>query len=309
LNPSAGLKFSLTEKLSLTAAFGTGYKTPDFQKRYQVFTNPQAGYTVLGVEEVATQIAAMQAAGLISEVRPVAKDISAALKPEMAVSYNVGISYTPVQKIRIDVNGFYNQLHNFINTVQIATRTNFQPVYSYINLDRSFTGGVEAGITTHVIKGLDVSAGYQLLYAKDRGVMEAIREGTYPYNKIRDNKTGDTRASKVSDYIGLENRSRHMLNLRVFYEYAPWGISATFRANYKSRSGYDDANNNRFLDTYDTFIDAYCLVYASVEKKFCKGHLAVQVTADNLMNYTDMLMPGQPGRILMAGLKWRMFKQ
>ncbi|WPV67646.1 TonB-dependent receptor [Chitinophaga sp. LS1] len=309
LNPSAGLKYSLSEKISLTAAFGTGYKTPDFQKRYQVFTNPQAGYTVLGVEEVAIQLAAMQAAGLISEVRPVAKDISAALKPEMAVSYNVGMSYTPVQKIRIDVNGFYNQLHNFINTVQIATRTNFQPVYSYINLDRSFTGGVEAGISTHVLKGLDISFGYQLLYAKDRGIMDSIRTGAYPYNKIRNNNTGETRASKVSDYIGLENRSRHMLNLRVFYEYAPWGISATFRANYKSRSGYDDANNNRFLDTYDTFIDAYCLVYASIEKKLCKGHLAVQITADNLMNYTDMLMPGQPGRILMAGLKWRLFKQ
>ncbi|SFW47097.1 TonB-dependent receptor plug domain-containing protein [Chitinophaga sancti] len=309
LNPSAGLKYRLSEKISLTAAFGTGYKTPDFQKRYQVFTNPQAGYTVLGVEEVATQVAAMQAAGLISEVRPVAKDISAALKPEIAVSYNMGISYTPVKNIRIDVNGFYNQLHNFINTVQIATRTNFQPIYSYINLDRSFTGGVETGISMHVMKGLDVAAGYQLLYAKDRGIMDAIRTGDYPYNKIRNNSTGETRTSKVSDYIGLENRSRHMLNLRMFYEYAPWGISATFRANYKSRSGYDDANNNRFLDTYDTFIDAYCLVYASIEKKLCKGHLAVQFTADNLMNYTDMLMPGQPGRILMAGLKWRLFKQ
>ncbi|WP_343670393.1 TonB-dependent receptor [Chitinophaga sp.] len=309
LNPSAGLKYSLSKKILLTAAVGTGYKTPDFQKRYQVFTNPQAGYTVLGVEEVATQLAAMQAAGLISEVRPVAKDISAALKPEMAVSYNVGVSYAPVQNIRIDVNGFYNQLHNFINTVQIATRTNFQPVYSYINLDRSFTGGIEAGVSTHVLKGLDMSFGYQLLYAKDRGIMDSIRAGAYPYNKIRNNNTGETRASKVSDYIGLENRSRHMLNLRVFYEYAPWGISATFRANYKSRSGYDDANNNRFLDTYDTFIDAYCLVYASIEKKLCKGHLAVQITADNLMNYTDMLMPGQPGRILMAGLKWRLFKQ
>ncbi|WPQ63147.1 TonB-dependent receptor [Chitinophaga sancti] len=309
LNPSAGLNYSLSEKIALTAAFGTGYKTPDFQKRYQVFTNPQAGYTVLGVEEVATQLATMQAAGLISEVRPVAKDISAALKPEMAVSYNVGMSYAPVKNIRMNVNGFYNQLHNFINTVQIATRTNFQPVYSYINLDRSFTGGVEASVSTHVLKGLEVSFGYQLLYAKDKGIMDSIRTGAYPYNKIRNNNTGETRASKVSDYIGLENRSRHMLNLRVFYEYAPWGINTTLRANYKSRSGYDDANNNRFLDTYDTFIDAYCLVYASIEKKLCKGHLAVQITADNLMNYTDMLMPGQPGRILMAGLKWRLFKQ
>jgi outer membrane receptor for ferrienterochelin and colicins len=138
--------------------------------------------------------------------------------------------------------------------------------------------------------------------------MDSIRTGNYPYNKIRNSNTGETHTSKVSDYIGLENRSRHMANLRIFYEYAPWGISATFRANYRSKAGYDDANNNRFLDRYDTFIAGYALLYASVEKKLLQSHLLVQVTADNLMNYTDMLMPGQPGRILMAGLKWRFFK-
>ena len=308
LNPSIGWKYNLTPKIALTAAFGTGYKTPDFQKRYQVFTNPQAGYTVLGVEEVATQLAAMQAAGLISEVRPVAKDINAALKPETSVSYNTGITFTPLSAVQININGFYNQLHNFINTIQIATRTNYQPVYSYINIDRSFTGGLEASLSASICKGLQLSLGYQLLYAKDLGVMDSIKAGHYPYNKIRNSATGETSASKVSDYIGLENRSRHMANLRLFYEWTAPGITTTFRANYRSKAGYDDANNNRFLDRYDTFIKGYCLLYASIEKKLCNGHLYAQLTADNLMNYTDMLMPGQPGRILIAGLKWRIYK-
>lgn len=308
LNPSVGLSYTISEKVMLKAAVGTGYKTPDFKKRYQVFTNPQAGYTVLGVEEVAGTLAEMQSAGLISEIRPVAKNISAALKPETSVSYNAGISVQPHTSVKLDVNVFYNSLHNFINTVQVATRTNFQPVYSYINLDRSYTGGVEAGVSVNIFKGLDISAGYQLLYAKDRGIMDSIRNGRYPYNKVRNSNTGETTTSKVSDYIGLENRSRHMANLRVFYEYAPWGISATCRVTYRSQAGYDDANNNRFLDKYDTFIAGYAMLYASLEKKLVKDHLSVQLTADNLTNYTDMLMPGQPGRILMAGLKWRFFK-
>ena len=308
LNPSVGISYSITDKIILKAAIGTGYKTPDFKKRYQVFTNPQAGYTVLGVEQVAATLAEMQAAGLISEVRPVAKNINAALKPETSVSYNAGISVQSHTAVKIDVNVFYNNLHNFINTVQVATRTNYQPVYSYINLDRSYTAGVEAGVSVSPLTGLDISAGYQLLYAKDRGVMDSIRGGGYPYNKVRNSNTGETVASKVSDYIGLENRSRHMANVRVFYEYTAWGINATFRVTYRSKAGYDDANNNRFLDRYDTFIAGYAMLYASLEKKCCKGHLSVQLTADNLMNYTDMLMPGQPGRILMAGLKWRIFK-
>ncbi|WP_186774262.1 TonB-dependent receptor plug domain-containing protein [Chitinophaga pinensis] len=48
LNPVAGISYNVSEKVLLRAAVGTGYKTPDFKKRYQVFTNPQAGYTVLG---------------------------------------------------------------------------------------------------------------------------------------------------------------------------------------------------------------------------------------------------------------------
>lgn len=308
LNPSVGVSYSITDRVIFKLAIGTGYKTPDFKKRYQVFTNPQAGYTVLGVEKVAAALADMQAAGLISEIRPLARNISAALKPETSVSYNAGISVQPHTAVKLDLNVFYNNLHNFINTVQVATRTNYQPVYSYINLDRSYTAGVEAGVSVSPVKGLDISAGYQLLYAKDRGIMDSIRAGGYPYNKVRNSNTGETLNAKVSDYIGLENRSRHMANLRVFYEYAPWGINASFRLTCRSRAGYDDANNNRFLDRYDTFIAGYAMLYASLEKKFCKDHLSLQLTADNLTNYTDMLMPGQPGRILMAGLKWRMFK-
>ncbi|GAA3920040.1 TonB-dependent receptor [Chitinophaga oryziterrae] len=309
INPSIGISYSPLPQLTFKAAVGTGYKTPDFKKRYQVFTNPQAGYTVLGVEEVSGKLAEMQSAGLISEIRPIAKDINANLQPETSLSYNVGVSYQPVKEIRVDVNGFYNNLRNFINTVQIATRTNYQPVYSYVNLDRSYTAGLEGGVIVNPLPGLDISIGYQLLYAKDRGIMDSIKLGRYPYNKMRNSNTGETRAAVVGDYIGLENRSRHMGNLRIFYEYTPWGISATFRANYRGRSGYDDANNNRFLDRYDTFIDGNCLLYASLEKKLCNKHLSVQLTADNLMDYTDMLMPGQPGRILMAGVKWRFFKK
>ncbi|HJT74476.1 MAG TPA: TonB-dependent receptor, partial [Chitinophaga sp.] len=308
LNPSAGVSFTASERLTLKAAIGTGYKTPDFKKRYQVFTNPQAGYTVLGTEEVAATLVEMQAAGLISEIRPIAEDINAGLRPETSVSCNVGMNYQLHKLISVDVNVFYNSLHNFINTVQIATRTNYQPVYSYINIDRSYTTGVEGGVSLCPLKGLEVTAGYQLLYAKDKGIMDSIRAGGYPYNKIRNSNTGETRASRVSDYMGLENRSRHMINLRCFYEYAPWGVSATFRVSYRSKAGYDDANNNRFLDQYDTFIAGYSMLYASLEKKLFQSHLSIQVTADNLTNYTDMLMPGQPGRILMAGLKWRFFK-
>ncbi|SEW26342.1 TonB-dependent receptor plug domain-containing protein [Chitinophaga arvensicola] len=308
LNPSIGLRYTPVARITLKASLGTGFKTPDFKERYQIFTNPQQGYTVLGATVLASALKDMQKAGQISEIRPVADLIAQQLKAETSVSYNVGVTVSLPAAIRLDVNGFYHDVHNLINTIQVATKTNYQQVFSYMNLDRAYMTGLEASIGWKPLEGLDVSAGYQLLYAKDRSVTAAIKAGTWPYNTIRNNNTGESRPSVVSDYFGLENRSRHMMNLRVFYEYAPWGITASCRMNYRGKYGFDDANGNRFIDRYDTFVEGYYLLFASLEKKLFNRHLSVQITADNVLGYTDMLMPAQPGRIIMAGISWRFFK-
>jgi len=308
LNPSAGLRYSPVKLITLKASVGTGFKAPDFKERYQVFTNPQRGYTVLGAAVLGESLKAMQDAGQISEIRPVADRIGKELQPETSVSYNAGIAIQPVDQLKLDVSVFYHDVHNLINTIQVATKTNYQQVFSYKNIARAAMSGMEAGMIWKPVKGLDISMGYQLLYAKDRGIIDSIKTGVYRYSKIRDSETGITRASRVSDYFGLENRSRHMANLRVFYTYDPWGVSASFRANYRGKFGYDDNNNNGFLDQYDTYVDSHCLLYVSLEKKLFKKQLSVQLTVDNVMDYTDMLMPGQPGRIIMGGLTWRFTK-
>ncbi|MCW3463115.1 TonB-dependent receptor plug domain-containing protein [Chitinophaga nivalis] len=308
LNPSAGLRYSPLPQLTLKASLGTGFKTPDFKERYQVFTNLQQGYTVLGAAVMEDALKEMQASGQISEIRPVADRIGKNLQPETSVSYNVGVTVSLPANIKLDVNAFYHDVHNLINTIQVATKTNYQQVFSYMNLNRSYMKGLEASLLWKPFTGMDVSIGYQLLYAKDRGVIDSINAGAYPYRTVRNNNTGESGKAVASDYFGLENRSRHMLNLRVFYEYEPLGITASCRVNYRGKYGFDDANGNRFIDKYDTYVEGYYLLYASLEKKLFNKHLSIQVTADNLLNYTDMLMPAQPGRIIMGGLTWRFFK-
>ncbi|MEC5142117.1 TonB-dependent receptor [Chitinophaga sp. 180180018-2] len=308
LNPSFGLRYTPASFITLKASVGTGFKTPDFKERYQVFTNPQQGYTVLGAAVLDATLKEMKDAGQISEIRLVADRIARELKAETSVSYNAGVAVSLPGAVKIEVNGFYHNVHNLINTIQVATKTNYQQVFSYMNLNRTYMTGLEASALWKPLEGLEVSAGYQLLYAKDRGVMDSIRAGVWPYKNIRNNNTGESRQAKVSDYFGLENRSRHMLNLRIFYEYAPWSITASVRANYRSRYGFDDANGNRYIDRYDTYVKGYCLLFASVEKKLFNKHLSIQLTADNVFDYTDMLMPAQPGRIMMAGFSWRFFR-
>lgn len=307
LNPSIGLRYSPIEQITLKASLGTGFKTPDFKERYQIFTNPQQGYTVLGATVLESALKDMQASGQISEIRPVADRIGKNLKAETSTSYNIGVTVSLPASIKVDVNGFYHDVHNLINTVQVATKTNFQQVFSYMNLDRAYMTGLEASISCRPLPGLEVSMGYQMLYAKDRGVIDSIKSGAWPYKTIRNNNTGESGTAVASDYFGLENRSRHMLNLRVFYEYAPWGITASCRMNYRGRYGFDDANGNRYIDKYDTYVDGYYLLFFSLEKKLFNKHLSLQVTADNVLDYTDMKMPAQPGRIIMAGVSWRFF--
>ena len=309
LNPSLGLQYHMNSKLNLKLSFGSGFKTPDYRQRYQIFMNPVANYLVIGTEILRETLDEMKNNGQISELRDyLVNQLDQNLQAEKSLSFNGGFTYAPKKNIKVDINAFYHKISNQINSIRVATGTNIRDIYTYQNLPESFNTGVEVSTSIRPLPDVDISAGYQYLITKDRGVMDSIQKGIGAYASIRDNQTGLFRKSKLSDYFGLENRSKHMANLRVSYNYRPLDILANIRINYRSKYGFADNNNNRFLDEYDTFVDGHFLVNMGVEKKLMKQHLTLQLTADNIMNYTDRLMPGQPGRVVLLGLKYRFYK-
>ena len=309
LNPSFGLKYQPVKALTLKAAVATGFKTPDFRQLYLNFTNlAGGGYTVLGTDVFAAELQKLQDAGQISVVFANAARVTT-LKPERSVAYSAGFTVQLNANLKADVNGFYNDVRNFINTDQVASKTGGQQVFSYFNIDRALLAGADIGLNWKAARGLNISAGYQLLYAKDRGVIDSIKAGTGNYAQVYDPNTSQTRRSKVSDYFGLNNRSRHMANIKFTYEYEPKGITATFRVNYRGKYGFQEANRpNGFLDPYDTYVSGFFLLNASLQKTLMDKHFSIQVTADNFMNYSDQLMPAQSGRTIMIGLNYRFFK-
>jgi outer membrane receptor for ferrienterochelin and colicins len=309
LNPSFGLKYQPVKALTLKAAVATGFKTPDFRQLYLNFTNlAGGGYTVLGTDVFAAELQKLQDAGQISAVFANAARVTT-LKPERSVAYSAGFTVQLNANLKADVNGFYNDVRNFINTDQVASKTGGQQVFSYFNIDRALLAGADIGLNWKAARGLNISAGYQLLYAKDRGVIDSIKAGTGNYAQVYDPNTSQTRRSKVSDYFGLNNRSRHMANIKFTYEYEPKGITATFRVNYRGKYGFQEANRpNGFLDPYDTYVSGFFLLNASLQKTLMDKHFSIQVTADNFMNYRDQLMPAQSGRTIMLGLNYRFFK-
>lgn len=306
INPAAAASYSPASWITFRTAVGKGYKSPAYRQLYQVFTNVSQGYTVVGANVFTDAVKQLKSAGLVQQVWPIAAKIKA-LEAETSTSYNAGFSIKPMQQLELNVNGFYNSIRHLINTQQAGIKTNGAQLFSYINIDRAFTKGIEAGFSYQPLKGLTLSGGYQLLYAKDLSVTDSIKAGSPRYDTVRSYPV--IRASTVKDYYGLPNRSRHMANLQVFYEIRPAGLNLSFRAGYRGKYGFLDTDNNGFIDPYDVFVKGHVLMNASVQKKLLKERLTLQLTIDNISNYTDYLMPAQPGRIMLAGISWRCFKQ
>ncbi|SEM00572.1 outer membrane receptor for ferrienterochelin and colicins [bacterium A37T11] len=308
-NPNLGLQYQLSPQWLFRAGVGMGFKAPDFRMRYLVFYNPAANYMVIGNDLLNQTLSQMQAEGQISEIRRyVVGQLDKNLRAERNTSWNAGITWKPSQQATLEAGGFYHRIRDQINPVLVATGTGISQIYSYQNLPEAVNKGVEASLTLNPLPDLELSMGYQYLISKDLSVEDSIRAGHCPYNQnIHDPATGDSFAPRPSDYWGIENRSRHMLNARVFYTYRPWDLSANIRVNYRGKYPFSDYNGNQFIDRYDTFVPGYTLLNAALEKKLMDQHLSLRFSADNLLGFQNMLVPGQPVRVFMAGFTYRFF--
>lgn len=310
LNPSLGLHYQPNAKLVVKAGIANGFKAPDFKKNYMYFFNASGNYYLIGNQIVGQIIQDMDKAGDISDIRRyVLKQTAGALKPEKSTSYNFSIDYSPTAAVKLESTVFYHNLENQINSIQVATTNRNQNVFTYQNLPKSINKGLTLGVKLRLAKNLNVNLGYQYLVSKDLSIADSIRLDKWPYNiNLHNPKTGESVKPKPEDYWGLENRSRHMVNLNMNYTYEPWDITSSLRVNFRGKYPFGDANGNNFIDRYDHFVEDHYIVNATFEKKIFKKRLGIRLTLDNIFDYTNPLMPGQPGRVVMFGLSYRVFK-
>jgi len=305
LTPTFGAGYHPATWIKLQLSIGQGFKAPTYAQMYQVFTNMVQGYTVIGANVFNQKAQEMKNTGMVQQLWPVSGNI-VPLKPETSTSFNLGATLTPFSNLELTLNSFYNNINNQIFNQQTGIMSNGQQLYSYFNVSRSFTTGIESSVKWTPFKGLMVSAGYQYLIAKDKTVIDSIEAAQGKYAKIR--ADGGIRNATASDYFNLPNRSRHSASLQAFYDYRPLGLGISLRGNYRGKYGFLDTDNNGYIDPYDVYVKGYFLAYVSVRKDLCKNKLAIQLSVDNIFNYTDYLMPAQPGRMIMGGISWRFTK-
>ena len=296
-SPRFAIRTQINDNISSKISIGKGFKTPDFRQLYFNFSNSNSGYSVIGFNAAKEIIYNLQNLGQISNLIISEEEFSGNLKPESSISFNLGFNINTYKNIIFDLNFFRNQIQNLIDYKIIATKLNGQSIFSYYNLNKVYTQGIEFNTAFSLLNDFKINFGYQYLEAKDNEAKNQIKKGEV-FARLTPNSPAFQ--IKPKDYYGLYNRSRHNLNLKISYV-TKNNFEVYFKSKYRSKYGISDTNGNNLLDDFDEFVDSNLLSDMSISKKYKNYNLSFGV--DNLFNYTDPLnIPNYPGRIIYSKL-------
>ena len=142
LTPKISCAHRLSGWLRVRASYGEGYRAPSLKELHFVFDHSNLGYKVLG---------------------------SPSLRPERTWGLNLGVELEPAEGLDLGVNFFDNRLRNLIQTVLDPARsTGTVAIYSYDNVGRATTRGMELDLKARFGDRLAAGAGYTWLRARDR---------------------------------------------------------------------------------------------------------------------------------------------
>jgi outer membrane receptor for ferrienterochelin and colicins len=300
-SPKISASYEISPKITVRSSVGVGFKAPDFRQLYLNFTNAVAGYSVFGTQEISRGIAQLIETKQISELL---FDINklGVLRAENSIAFNLGGKLKLDNQLTMNLNLFRNDIDNLIQSQAIAIKTNGQSVFSYQNLNKVFTQGIEIEIGKQFSSNhhqFSLNAGYQFMEAKDKEVVEKLENGEI-YR--RDPVTYATVRVKSSEYEGLFNRSKHSANIKLFYENTSKRITASVRGVYRNKYGFADYNGNGIADVDNEFVKGYLLWNFAISKEF-KKHFYCQIGCDNIFNFKNTTqIPNIAGRLVWGNI-------
>lgn len=304
LSPKIAVNVKPTGKLTINASYGAGFKAPDFRQLYLNFTNNAGGgYTVYGANEISVaQLQQQVASGMLTNITPFGYQLKL-LEPEYSTGFNLGGTYNFSQRLTAKINIFRNDIENLIVTKIIANKASNAPVYSYFNVNSALTQGGETELKYQFTKQLRIEAGYQFLITADKAVLRQIKAG-----QVFGKEPGSLLSVQLqrSDYGGLNDRSRHMANLKLYYEQASW--FANIRGMCRSRWGVGDVDGNLILNRADEYAKGFVQLNISGGKSFSNG-IRLQAGIDNVTNYrNEIYLANQPGITYYLSIAYQFLK-
>ncbi len=300
-SPKLSMLYKLNTQHQFKLSVGQGFKAPDFRQLFLDFTNAAAGsYSVFGSAQAQQVIAKLDALGQIGNLFP-NYYLLKALKPE----YSNGIHFTWDWKINnqsnVSVQLFRNDIKNLIESQQVGTYISGAQIFSYLNIGRAFTTGLELEGQHKLNANWTISGGYQYLVTGDKDQIAEIKSGTV-YTK---NSQGYSRLLRLNEYVGLPNTSKHKLQFKINYN-SPKGYYLNARAIYRSRWAVNNNNGNEVFDDGDVFASGYVAFNSATGKTFKNG-LSIQLGVDNIGDYVDAAnLPNLPGRTFYTSIKYQL---
>jgi outer membrane receptor for ferrienterochelin and colicins len=307
-SPKLALNYRPSKNITVNFSYGRGFKAPDFRQLYLNFTNNAAGgYSVFGANVAREEIKRLDDAGIIETINA-NYALLAALKPEISSGFNAGAGFIFKNNWSAKFNLFRNDINDLIVTDIVAYKYGGAQVFSYFNIKRAYTEGLQTEFSHRLNSHFTVSGGYQLLLTADKDVLDQIKKGLV---FTKDADAVPARLLKRNEYEGLSQRSKHQANLKIFYEDAKSGWFANTRAVWRSRWGVQDRDGNGIINSNrsDEYAKGYVQWNMSAGKQFKKGW-RLQAGIDNLLNYRDEdNLPTTPGRSFYAALSYQFSKQ
>lgn len=143
--PKISLRYHIDIKnsgeIQLRSSFGQGYRVPTLKERYFLFDHSALGYQVIG---------------------------NPLLKPEKSDSWQLGLDYQWQDKVSAELNLFYNSVRDLIQIDQTqAELVNGISYFSYTNIGKAETKGIETAMRWQPINALQLNFAYTFTQTKD----------------------------------------------------------------------------------------------------------------------------------------------
>lgn len=228
ISPKLALRYEPVKEVTLRAGYGRGFRAPSFQELLLRFENPAVGYVVLGNPE---------------------------LGPESSHSVDVSGEWRPSREWFLSLALFRNDLSNMIATVTEADPDIVGTVFTYGNIARAWTMGVESQGVWAPHELLTLTLGYTLMGTENEA-------------------TG----------LPLEGRPLHRFNFRLLSVYSEWGLEFMARGSLALDRTFSTTENDGSLGTL--YADPLFQLDVRIAKSFTR-HFELFVGATNLADAGD----------------------
>ncbi len=303
-SPKLSMLYKLNSQHKIKLSIGQGFKAPDFRQLYLDFTNAAAGnYSVFGSAEAQKVIGQLNSLGQIGSLYSSYYQLKS-LQPESSTGVHLSWDWEPNPKTFISVQAFRNDIKNLIEVQQVGAYSSGAQIFSYLNIGRAYTQGLELETKYQWSPQWSLSGGYQFILTGDKDQIAEIKAGTV---YTRDANGISSRLS-LSDYVGLPNISKHKAQFKINYATQD-GYFANCRLVYRSKWAVNNTNGNEVYDSGDSFAAGYLSMYSSAGKNFSNG-ISLQMGCDNMTNYVDANnLSNLPGRTFYFSIKYQLINK